>query len=54
MGKLVKPKVFFVGATEVNQQGLKDYLAYTGQGEFWAEFEQALAEGIPSGLALCS
>ena len=54
MGKLVKPKVFFVGATEVNPQGLKDYLEYTGQSEFWEEFEQALSEGIPSGLALCS
>lgn len=54
MGKLVKPKVFFVGATEADPAGLRAYLEYTDQMEFWPTFEQALAEGIPSGEALCS
>lgn len=54
MGQLVKPKVFLVGATEVDPRGLKDYLEYTRQEEFWPVYEQALAEGLTSGEALCS
>lgn len=54
MGQLVKPKVFFVGATEVNEEGLKAYLEETGQFAFWEVYQQARAEGISSGEALCS
>ncbi len=54
MGQLVKPRVFFIGATEVYEQGLKEYLDYTGQMEFWPFYEQARAEGLTSGEALCS
>jgi thymidylate synthase (FAD) len=54
MGQLVKPKVFFVGATEVYEPGLKDYLQYTGQMDFWETYQQALREGLTSGEALCS
>ena len=46
--------MFFVGVTEVYEQGLKDYLEYTGQMEFWPVYLQARAEGLTSGEALCS
>lgn len=54
MGQLVKPKVFFVGATEVDESGLKEYLEYTKQMEFWPVYEQARLDGLKSGEALCS
>lgn len=54
MGQLVKPKVFLVGATEVDDVGLRAYLEYSRQEEFWPVYEQAKAEGLSSGEALCS
>ncbi len=35
MGNLVRPRVYFVGCTEVREAGLKDYLKDTGQMDFW-------------------
>lgn len=54
MGQLVAPKVYFVGCTEVREDGLKDYLKDTGQLDFWDTYRQARDEGLSSGEALCS
>lgn len=54
MGQLVKPKVYFVGCTEVREDGLLEYLKDTGQMDFWETYTQAKAEGLSSGEALCS
>ncbi len=54
MGKLVTPKVYFVGCTEVREAGLKEYLQDTKQMEFWDVYRQARDEGLSSGEALCS
>lgn len=54
MGQLVRPKVYFVGCTEVREAGLFEYLKDTGQDDFIATYEQARKEGLNSGEALCS
>ena len=54
MGQLVRPKVYFVGCTEVREAGLFEYLKDTGQDDFIATYRQARAEGLNSGEALCS
>lgn len=54
MGQLVKPKVYFVGCTEVREAGLKEYLTDTKQMDFWDTYRQARDEGLGSGEALCS
>lgn len=51
---LVEPKTFLFGFTEAYIPGIKAYLEFTEQQDFWEEFEQALKEGISSGEALCS
>jgi thymidylate synthase (FAD) len=54
MGRLVGPKVFLVGASEMNLKGVRAYLEYTGQQEFLEDLAKAEAAGVPSGLAVCS
>jgi len=54
MGKLVRPKVFMVGYTTVDQVGLRAYLEYTGNQEFMASWDAAKAEGLSDGECLCS
>jgi len=54
MGQLVKPKVYFVGCTEVREAGLKEYLQDTNQMAFWDDYRAARDEGLQSGEALCS
>ncbi len=54
MGQLVRPKVYFVGCTEVREAGLKEYLQDTDQMDFWPVYQQAREEGLGSGEALCS
>lgn len=54
MGQLVKPKVYFIGCTEVREGPLLDYLEDTGQLAFWDTYTAARAEGLSSGEALCS
>ena len=54
MGQLVKPKVYFVGCTEVRETGLKEYLKDTKQMDFWDTYRAARDEGLGSGEALCS
>ena len=52
--KLVEPKTYLVGVTEVYEQGLIEYLTDTGNEEFIEVYREALANGISSGEALCS
>lgn len=54
MGQLVKPKVYFVGCTDVREEGLKEYLQDTGQMAFWDDYRAARDEGLKPGEALCS
>lgn len=54
MGKLVEPKVFFVGYTTVDVEQLAAYLEHTGQQDFLETFREAVAAGISPGEALCS
>ena len=50
----VLPKVFYIGATEINMSGIKEYLAYTNQLEFLEDIKQAELEGLSGGEILCS
>ncbi len=50
----VLPKTYLIGYTEVNLQGLKDYLHDSGQEVFLEEIEQAQKEGLNNGEILCS
>jgi thymidylate synthase (FAD) len=50
----VKPKVYLVGYTTVNQAGLLEYLAETDQLEFQNEITEALDQGLDLGEILCS
>jgi len=50
----VLPKTYLIGYTEVNLQGLKDYLHDSGQEVFLEEIEQAQREGLNNGEILCS
>ncbi len=52
--KLVKPKVFLLGATMVSDSALLEYLKYVGCEDFMDTYRQALVENIHPGEALCS
>lgn len=54
MGKFVTPKVYFVGYTEINEDGLYAYLKESGNGDFIETIEKARASGISSAEILCS
>lgn len=54
MGKLVEPKVFLVGYTDIDEAGLMDYLHYTGQEGFLGSYQAAKEAGISAGEILCS
>lgn len=54
MGRMVGPKVFLVGFTTASAEGVREYLAHTGQEEFLDEWDEALASGVSPGEALCS
>lgn len=54
MGKLVSPKVFLVGFTDVHMPGVQEYLEYTGQQDFLQTLIEAIDDGITPGEALCS
>jgi len=54
MGKLVQPKVFLVGYTGVDAEGLKAYLEYTGQQDFLESWQKARDLGLSDGECLCS
>ena len=50
----VLPKVYLVGATAVNFDGLKEYLIDTDQCEFLDEIHEAQKRGLNDGEILCS
>ncbi len=52
--KLVKPKVFLLGYTAVDEDALRDYLDYVQCHEFMESYQEALYIGIHPGEALCS
>ena len=54
MASLVKPKVFLVGYTTADPQGIEEYLRYTKQEDFLDTWKQAMDEGVSPGEALCS
>ncbi len=54
MGKLVEPKVYFIGETSIIPQGLEDYLIESGNFDFWESIKFARKEGLSDGEILCS
>lgn len=54
MGKLVTPRTFLLGYSQVDLTGLTDYLKYTEQTGFLESFEAALQDGLSPAEALCS
>ena len=54
MPRFVEPKVFFVGATVVDPEGLREYLKYTGNEEFQSVVDAAMAGGCTDAEVLIS
>lgn len=54
MGKLVQPKVFLVGYTQIDLAGVRGYLQYTDQTEFNEDLDEAEMAGISGAECLCS
>lgn len=54
MGQLVKPKAYISGYTQAHEPGIREYLKDTKQMDFWDDYQEALAQGLSSGEALCS
>jgi thymidylate synthase (FAD) len=54
MGAMIQPKVFLVGFTEVDQGGVEDYLKYTKQTDFLADWYKARDLGVSPAECLCS
>lgn len=54
MASLVKPKVFLVGFTTADPNGIEEYLRYTKQEDFLETWKQAMDDGVSPGEALCS
>lgn len=52
--RFVLPKVYFVGATEVNYTQVDHYLKDTNQTDFQSDVNDAISQGIPGGLILVS
>ena len=50
----VKPEVFLLGFTTVDEDQLWKYLHYTDQEEFGKDIQEALDEGLDWGEILCS
>lgn len=50
----VLPKVFLVGYTNMDLNGMLDYLRHTGQEDFFNEIKLAKANGLSDGEILCS
>ena len=50
----VLPKVFFVGATNIDLDALIEYLEYTNQRSFLDEIKQAQESGLNNGEIICS
>jgi thymidylate synthase (FAD) len=54
MGQFVEPRTFLLGYTTVNIEGLDSYLKATNQEDFSGDYNDAVAENLSSGEALCS
>lgn len=54
MSKLVTPKVYFVGHTEVNIEEIKRYLIDSDNEDFLTSIEAAAKDGISNAEILCS
>lgn len=54
MGKLVTPKVYFVGCTTIDGEGLSEYLRDTGNQEFLGAIDDARRQGLSDGEILTS
>ena len=54
MGKLVKPKVYHVGYTEVDTNTILEYLRDSGNLDFYESIKEARANGISNAEVLCS
>jgi thymidylate synthase (FAD) len=54
VGSLVTPKTFFIGFTEINDEGLRSYLEASGNLDFWKDIEEARLSGLKSAEILCS
>lgn len=54
MGAFVLPKVYWVGYSEINEDGLDSYLRDTGNSEFAGSIAAARSAGISSAEILCS
>jgi thymidylate synthase (FAD) len=54
MGKLVTPRVYFIGCTTIDREGLHAYLCDSGNGEFLATVEAAREAGLSDGEILTS
>jgi len=52
--RFVTPKVFWVGYTEINEDGLNAYLEYSGNQDFKKSVEKARDQGLSSAEILCS
>jgi thymidylate synthase (FAD) len=52
--KIVEPKVFLLGYTQMDIKGVTGYLQYTGNDEFIDDIAEAQAQGISDGEILCS
>lgn len=54
MGKLVTPKVYWLGMTEVDQDEVFKYLTDSGNEDFKSSFLEAKASGLSGAEILCS
>ncbi len=54
MGKLVTPKVYWIGSTVIEMEGLGDYLTETGNGDFYQSIVAARDMGLSEGEILTS
>jgi len=54
MGKLVTPKVYWVGYTETNDSEIQRYLKDSGNEDFWQSVIEAREAGVSNAEILCS
>lgn len=54
MGKLVTPKVYLIGYTNIDMEGLGEYLTDSGNGDFYQSIVAARDKGLSDGEILTS
>lgn len=54
MGKLLTPTSYWLGYSEMNDDGLRDYLKASGNEEFWQSVLDARKQGVSNAEILCS